>query len=255
MGDGISVYSVDGFTVDGGVNRAVYVHDCGGNMRNAGKNNAGILTYSSLNGLITKCRVERIQPIGFFAGVDKIGYDIDAGCTNVVIDDCDATGCFNSGFMLFQPGNGCTIKNCRATENCWAGYSGFGEYCIQVPGGNPTIALTNNIAVNTRVYTGDPNNFQRNDSHGACGLSITGDGTFAGEISGNSFTLNHDIFGQTTPINARTNSSTFTPAVNIHDNIYHIQSGSVNFWWANAQYPSLAAWQAASGKGQGDTVG
>jgi hypothetical protein len=249
MGNGI------GFTgIQTGSITNCTVHDCGANFYNEGGGPAGILLSDCRGVIVSNCEAYRIQPSPWTPGVDRIGFDIDNNCQDCYIDHCLAHDNFNSGFLLFSNGdpnwtrNG--IRNCTSANNCWGGYTGFGEIGISIPGGNPALDVTDNLVSNNRVYTGQ---LYQNPNQGAVGISITGGGTFTGEIARNTLTLSADIYGQTTPINARTNS-TFTPAVSIHNNTYHIQSGTVNFWWANAQYPSLAAWQTASGKGQGDVI-
>jgi hypothetical protein len=259
MGNGIGSTGVDNTGLNPGGTVATItgnvVHDCGTNFWNEGGGPAGILLSDCRSVIVSNCEAYNIQPNPWTPGVDRIGFDIDNNCQDCYIDTCLAHDNFNSGFMLFSNGdpnwtrNG--IRNCTSTNNCWGGYTGFGELCLSIPGGNPAVTVTGNITSNNRVYNGQP--FQ-NPNQGAVGISITGGGTFSGEIANNSFTLNRDIYGMATPINARTNAGTFTPAVNIHNNVYHIQSGSVNFWWANTQYSSLASWQTASGKGQNDTV-
>lgn len=46
-----------------------------------------------------------------------------------------------------------------------------------------------------------------------------------------------------------------SPGVNIHNNTYHVLTGTFVIWWNHNVYRSIAAWTAATGKGQGDILG
>jgi len=78
---------------------------------------------------------------------------------------------------------------------------------------------------------------------------------FQGTISKNIIVTNVDIYGESTPLNARTNTSTFTPAVEISNNDWWQQSGGLDIWWANTQYFTLANWQTAADKGANTQLG
>jgi hypothetical protein len=250
MGNGIGFTGITSGSITG-----CTVHDCGANFFNEGGGPAGILLSDCRSVMVSGCEVYRIQPDPWTPGVDRIGFDIDNNCQDCFIDRCLAHDNFNSGFYLFSNGdpnwtrNG--ITNCTSTNNCWGGYQGFGEIGIAIPSGNPEITVTGNTTSNNRTYSGQQ---YHNENQGAVGISISNGGTFTGEIAHNNVTVNVDIYGNALVINGRTNTQTFTPGVLIHDNTYHVQSGNVSFWWANTEYHSLAAWQTASGKGQGDTI-
>jgi len=71
---------------------------------------------------------------------------------------------------------------------------------------------------------------------------------FQGTISKNIIVTNVDIYGESTPLNARTNTSTFTPAVEISNNDWWQQSGGLDIWWAN---PVFHAGELADRERQG----
>jgi hypothetical protein len=247
MGDGIAI---DGSS--GGLVQNCTVHDCGANYRNPAGGPAGFLSANSRNVKFYRCLAYNIAPSDFsLTQVDFVGFDLDNDSNGCTIDSCYAHDCYNSGFMLFSNGdaswNNNTVTNCLAENNCRGGLPGFGEITINLPGAsNPTITVQNNTTFNNRVYTGQQ---FHNDNQGAVGIAITGGGVFQGTISKNIIVTNVDIYGESTPLNARTNTSTFTPAVDISDNDWWQQSGGLNIWWANTQYFTLANWQTASGKG------
>lgn len=253
MGDGIAL---DG--VSGGLVEFCTTHDLGANYRNPSGGPAGFLTANCVVVKFSRCLAYNIVPSDFsLTQVDFVGFDLDNDSNGCTIDSCYAHDCYNSGFMLFSNGdegwNNNTITNCISENNCRGGLPGFGEICVNLPGAsNPTMTVTNNTTFNNRVYNGQ---LYHNDNQGAVGLAITGGGVFQGVIKQNIHVTNVDIYGLSTPLNARTNTGTFTPSVAIANNTWFCQTGGMTLWWANQQYFALAAWQGVSGKGAGTQLG
>lgn len=171
-----------------------------------------------------------------------------------LLPNIDGNGDPNNPVIIGSYGTGqATLVNCLAENNCRGGLPGFGEITINLPGASdPTITVQKNTTFNNRVYTGQQ---FHNDNQGAVGIAVTGGGVFQGTISKNIIVTNVDIYGESTPLNARTNTSTFTPAVEISNNDWWQQSGGLDIWWANTQYFTLANWQTASDKGANTQLG
>jgi hypothetical protein len=253
MGDGIALDGVSGSLVE-----FCTTHDLGANYRNPSGGPAGFLTANCVVVKFSRCLAYNIAPSDFsLTQVDFVGFDLENDSNGCTIDSCYAHDCYNSGFMLFSNGdagwNNNTITNCISENNCRGGLPGFGEICVNLPGAsNPTMTVTNNTTFNNRVYNGQ---LYHNDNQGAVGLAITGGGVFQGVIKQNIHVTNVDIYGLSTPLNARTNTGTFTPSVAIANNTWFCQAGGMTLWWANQQYFALAAWQGVSGKGAGTQLG
>jgi hypothetical protein len=254
MGNGFSLDSVNG-----GLIEFCTAHDCGANYRNQGGGPAGFLLANCTNIRIFRCKAQDIKPSDFaLEMVDFLGFDIDNANTGCVIDSCYATGCYNSGFLLFSNDNAHwnnnTITNCISENNCRAGMTGFGEISVSIPaGGTPQVTVQNNTTYNNRVFNGDL--YQGAGNKGAPGLTMGGVGTPSGTISKNIQIVNIDIYGAATLLNSRNFQPTFNPPVDISNNAWFPQSGSPLVWWASTQYWDFAQWQSVSGKGAGTQFG
>lgn len=249
MGNGIAL---DG--VNGGLVEFCTAHHLGANYRNPGGGPTGFLTANSFGVRFYRCEAHHIAPSDFsLTQVDFVGFDLDNRSSGCTIDSCYSHDNYNSGFMLFSNGdsfwNNNTITNCISQNDSRGGLPGFGAICINLPSAaNPTVTVTNNTTYNDLVYTGQP---YHNDNQSASGISITGGGTLQGTISKNIVVSSADIYGQVAVLNARTNTATFTPAVEIANNDWFPRTGSLTIWWANRQYWDVPSWQATSGKGAG----
>jgi hypothetical protein len=244
----------DGIDLDGHINSLCEfctAHDLGANYRNQGGGPAGFLTAKCVNTKFLRCLAYNVAPSDFaLTQVDFIGFDIDIESNFCTIESCYAHDCYNSGFIFFNNGNvnwhDNTMINNISENNCRGGLFGFGEISLGLPGPyNPTVTVQNNTTFNNRVYSGAP---FTTPNQGSAGFSMTGEGTFKGIVSRNINVTNIDIYGQSTPLNARSNNP-WTADITIQDNAWWQQSGAFAIWWSTTQYFVLANWQAASGKG------
>jgi hypothetical protein len=260
MGNGFSLDSVNG-----GLIEFCTARDCGANYRNQGGGPAGFLLANCINVRISRCKAQDIKPSDFaLEMVDFLGFDIDNANTGCVIDSCYATGCYNSGFLLFNSDtpfatgnagwNDNAITNCISENNCRAGMTGFGEISVSLPaGGTPKVTVQNNTSYNNRVFNGDP--YVGSGNKSAPGLTMANVGTPSGTISKNIHITNIDIYGFATLLNSRNFQATFNPPIDISNNAWFPQSGSPLVWWASTMYTDFAQWQLASGKGAGTQFG
>jgi hypothetical protein len=142
--------------------------------------------------------------------------------------------------------NNNTLRKNLIVNNCKQGSPWFNEILFDVPGGNPTIHIDDNITYNDRVYSGAAFGNQGQYSS-FLRLGYPCQGTISRNVA---------VVSQCTPTGDNSAvvlnggvTTTFVPAITIANNQWFIRNGNVKFIWAGLQYWSLAAWQTASGQG------
>ena len=232
-------------------------HDLGGNMNTCG-GDIGFGTFAASDSVIIQYNeAYNIQPLNFTMGCDWDGFDIDGESTNVTVQYNYSHNNWGPGFITYALGVwGPNTIRFNISENDAAGGSpALQEGAIDLGGSGTTAALE--YIYNNTVWEHVPGATVNSCPFGfVIETRVPTGGLFANNI------LDMTSTGAGSNCNQGSGVASFIwgnnqnpSAIPFENNDYHASSGSFQvFQWNNANYASLAAWQAVAPNGDANSL-
>ena len=246
VANGISGNGIIANGVKNGILQHNVAHDLGANTNSCG-GPGGIWAYDADNITIQYNEVYNMQPTTYISGCDWIGFDLDGGVTNSVIQYNYSHNNFGPGYITYAdvadmghwgPNTiryNISVNDARSTRDTTNGSIGLGG-----PGTVPEIL---NVYNNT-VWQANPGTTLVRPTAFAFITSVPTSGIIANNI----LAVSANEYGSSVFM---TNNNMPLPAgVILRNNNYYSIGTSTPLWynWSGASYTTLAAWQAASGE-------
>lgn len=228
-GSGICLFQCDSGTIK---NCTAFSNGASSNAAAGGP--VGIFLYDDNGVIVRGCESYNNST----ASSDGDGYDADSGCINCIFEYCYSHGNVGNGFQVFAftdtvnvTGNtGTIIRFCVSEGDGQGTGSRIGGISFDVGSGTLT---------NPQVYC--------NTVYGAAGSAADGCIAIVGAVTGG-FVANNIFYSPgNNPIVSKDNGGAITTTFTGND---YFSTGTFAISWLGVSYPSLAAWQTATGQEQ-----